>query len=372
MKCVNCNAKLNKNDIFCPECGKNLIKEKTSLLNEIKKHKNKIFLFTGVLLIIIIGINLLSYFMSPRFLADKYIKAIADKDYNEIYEMTNLKDSDLVNIKMLKEKISNIEIDEYKYDGMEYSENNIYVRYIYSKNNKINTIYVELAKSINKNLLFFDNYKVLSSKVAQNVTLEIPKDSTVLLDDIDISSYLTETNEIYDIYIIDEMILGEYNIKITLPNNTTINKEVELETDSIYTIGDFEVADNLKNTLTEDITKKLNILYPNAINNNNYNSIGLDNLSDEYKTIKSYIQTSNTKLTAITFTDISAESITYEKNLKVTFSVGCNYSVNYTYNDEIKTYSGMGYTNIDVEFSYNDGNYKIESINGLPTNFKIR
>ena len=363
MKCRNCNAKIKESDIYCQECGKRT--KENRFIKWFNDNSKLLCIIASIIIGLVILFNVICYFVGPKYLASKYIKAVMNNDYEEIYKLADLKDSDLVSVKTLRQKIYDYKADEYKFDGIETNGDITLVRYIYSQNNKKYYVYVELVKQLNKKLLVFDNYKIVSGKVATDVTLEIPKNSKITLDKKDIKSYLDESTDSYDIYFIDKMIKGTYDVEITLPNGTVVSDKLDIESDQVYNVGNFDIDEALKTTLIDKLNTTLNTLYPNAINNTEYNSTGLTNLKEEYKELRSYIQINN-KLTSISFSDIDVETATYNDNLVITFSIGCNYSVN----NGTDSYTGMGYTNIDVEFTYNDGNYEIKSISGLPMNFR--
>lgn len=360
MKCKYCNSKIKESDIFCPECGK---KTKESVILKWFRNNGKLLcIIASIIIILVILFSIVCYLVGPKHLASKYIKAVMNNDYEEIYKLADLKDSDLVSVKTLRQKIYDYKADEYKFDGIETNGDITLVRYIYSQNNKKYYVYVELVKQLNKKLLVFDNYKIVSGKVATDVTLEIPKNSKITLDKKDIKSYLDESTDSYDIYLIDKMIKGTYDVEITLPNGTVVSDKLDIESDQVYNIGNFDIDDTLKATLIDKVNNTLYSLYTNAISNTEYNNTGLNNLKEEYKELRSYIQIKNS-LYNISFNDIDVETATYNDNLVVSFSAGCNYTLN-------DSTTGMGYINIDVEFTYNDGNYEIKSIYNLPMNFR--
>lgn len=362
MKCKNCDKKIKDDVMFCPECG---TKVKDSSIKKIAvkiaEYKKLIFSIIVIFIALICTYNILEYFNSPKYIADKYVKAVLNNDYDKIYEMIDLKNSNIVSKAVLKEKIDKIDYDEYKYVDTITKGDYVFVEYVYTKNNKRYTVYVELVKGLNKNLLFFDNYNIISSKVANDVTITLPKDSKVTLDGIEISEYKTN-NEEYDVYKFDAMIAGEYKVKITLPNGSVVEDEIKIESDKNYVITNFKIEEELENKLINELNDTLSILYTNAINNVEYNNTSLNVLSDEYKEVKSYLQLDTKKLNSISFNDITVLKANYEKNIVVDYSIGCKYGV-----DGVEK---TGYINIEVQYEYKDEKYNIVSITNLPKKFR--
>lgn len=372
MKCKNCGSKIKDNDIYCPECGTST---KESCLTKIGKsiYKNRITIYIVliVLIVLIATFNLISYLFGPEYVARKYINSLSKNNYNEIYELLDVNESSLVNKKILKEKMTKINIDAYKLDTVNIYGGEALITFKYEDNNEINYVSVLLRNSMIKKCLFFDNWKIMSSKVATNVKIKVPKNSTVTLDNIDIKEFKTE-NDNYDIYEIDEMFTGNYEIKIELENGLKVEDKIDITSNKTYTIGNIDLEEEIKNNLEDQLLTAFNTLYSNAINKVAYNDTGLINLKEEYQYLKNALQNKYYNLTNISFSDISVNKATYGTNLEVTFDLTCNYTVNYTNGDETKTYNGIGSTTINANYNVSDNNYTLDSIKNLPISFRIR
>ncbi len=372
MKCKNCGSKIKEQDVYCSECGKST-KENflTKFGKSIYKNRITIFIILIVLIFIIFIFNLISYLFGPEYIAKKYINSLAKNDYNEIYELLDVEESSIVNKEILKEKMETINIDAYKLDSINVYGSDALVTFKYEDNREIKYVSVILRNSMVKKYFFFDNWKIVSTKVATNVNIKVPKNSKVTLDNIDIQEF-KETEEDYDIYKIDEMFAGTYNITIELENGLKVEDEINIESNETYSINNIDLEEDVKSNLQDQLLNSLNTLYSNAINSVEYKSTGLTNLKDEYQNLKSALQNKNYKLTNISFSDIDVSKATFDTNLEVTFTLNCDYTISYTSNNETKTYNGTGTTTIKANFNVEDNTYTLDSISNLPVSFRIR
>lgn len=372
MKCKNCGSKIKEQDIYCPECGKST-KEGflTKLGKSIYKNRITIFMILIVLIFITFIFNLISYLFGPEYIAKKYMNSLAKNNYNEIYELLDVDESSIVNKEILKEKMETINIDAYKLDSVNIYGNEALITFKYEDNREINYVSVLLRNSMVKKYFFFDNWKIMSFKVATNINIKVPKNSKVTLDNIDIKEF-KKSEEDYDIYEINEMFVGTYNINIELENGLKVEDKIDIKSNETYSIGNIDLEDDVKSNLQEQLLNSLNTLYSNAINNVEYKNTGLTNLKDEYQYLKNALQNKNYTLTNISFSDIDVNKVTFDTNLEVTFTLNCNYTVNYVSNDETKTYNGKGSTTIKANFNVTDSTYTLDSISNLPISFRIR
>lgn len=336
------------------------------------KNSKSIITILVILIVLILCGKIIGYFNSPEYIANKYFKAIANNDYSKIYDLIDVDDSALVNEKVLEDKISSLGVDAYKLESIQETEDNALITYKYEHNNQVYVASVLLRKSMQNKYLVFNNWKVQSSKVVNNITIKVPVNSVVKVDNTNIKEFLTESTDEYDIYTIEEMISGKYNVSIELENGLKAEDEINVASNSTYVVGDIELEDNVKTELQNQLSNYLATLYNNAIGNKNYDETGLDKLKDEYVYLRSSLQNKGYILTGISFSDITVSSSTYDTMLEVTFSVNCNYNINYNLNDTVNTYNGSGLTDIKANFKVEDGKYTLNSINNLPISFRIR
>lgn len=336
------------------------------------KNSKSIITVLVILIVLILCGKIIGYFNSPEYVANKYFKAIASNNYNDIYNLVELEDSAIVSKDILKEKIDTLDIEAYKIESFQIVNDNALVTYKYENNNKTYYASVLLRKSMKNKFILFNNWKVQSSKVATDVSIKVPTDSIVTIDNIDIKEFIDTKEENYDIYTIDKMVVGEYNIKIELKNGLEVEEKINVSSDQTFVIGNINLEDDIKENLESQLKNDLTILYSNSINNKNYDETGLNKLKNEYQYLKSSLQNKSYTLTNINFNDITVSDVTYDTMLEVTFSINCNYSVNYNLNDSMNSYSGNGTTNIKANFKVENGTYTLESIDNLPINFRIR
>lgn len=336
------------------------------------KNSKSIITILVILIVLILCGKIIGYFNSPEYIANKYFKAIANNDYSKIYDLIDVDDSALVNEKVLEDKISSLGVDAYKLESIQETEDNALITYKYEHNNQVYVASVLLRKSMQNKYLVFNNWKVQSSKVVNNITIKVPVNSVVKVDNTNIKEFLTESTDEYDIYTIEEMISGKYNVSIELENGLKAEDEINVASNSTYVVGDIELEDNVKTELQNQLSNYLATLYNNAIGNKNYDETGLDKLKDEYVYLRSSLQNKGYTLTGISFSDITVSSSTYDTMLEVVFSVNCNYNINYNLNDTVNTYNGSGLTDIKANFKVEDGKYTLNSINNLPISFRIR
>jgi len=383
MKCKYCNAKIKKDDVYCSECGKSL-KENVlveighEICNFFKKigkfiyNSRKVIFSILLTLIILFGlVKITLYVFGPEYMAKKYIKAVSNNDYSEIYKLLDVDKSSLVSEKILKEKMETIDIDAYEVDNVVTDGEEAIVTFKYEHNNKINYVSVVLRNSMIKKYYLFNNWKILSTKVAKDVVIEVPKNSIVKIDNKEISEFKVE-NENYDIYKIEEMFAGTYKISIELENGLKVEDDVEIYSNKKYSIGNIELEEKIKKDLISQLESSFNTLYINAINGISYNDIGLTNLKTEYNYLKESLKNNSYTLTNISFSDIDVIGATYDQNLEVTFNLNCNYTVEYKLNEEVKTYSGSGSTKVKANYNATKDTYTLDSISNLPISFRIR
>ena len=336
------------------------------------KNSKSIITILVILIVLILCGKIIGYFNSPEYIANKYFKAIANNDYSKIYDLIDVDDSALVNEKVLEDKISSLGVDAYKLESIQETEDNALITYKYEHNNQVYVASVLLRKSMQNKYLVFNNWKVQSSKVVNSISIKVPVNSVVKVDNTNIKEFLTESTDEYDIYTIEEMISGKYNVSIELENGLKAEDEINVASNSNYVVGDIELEDNVKTELQNQLSNYLATLYNNAIGNKNYDETGLDKLKDEYVYLRSSLQNKGYTLTGISFSDITVSSSTYDTMLEVVFSVNCNYNVNYNLSDTVNTYNGSGLTDIKANFKVEDGKYILDSIDNLPISFRIR
>lgn len=374
MYCKKCNKYGKFKDAYCSECGEKLTKKEIKF--EIsKKAKNTIIAILVFLAIIFISFNLLEYFTSPRYKAEKYFNAIVNNDIDKIYSYLEEYDSNFISKKILNEKIDLFEnVDYYEIINIEETENEALVEFEYVISGKTQTAYVLLTKTYNK--YGFNNWKINSAKLIENINIKVPTGSVVTIDEQEITSYLKEdNNEYYDIYEIPYMISGEYKIKTVL-NDITVEDKINVEDNKTYFVSNIELEKELKNTLENIALEKINYVYSNAIKNISFDEIKSnlnENMERIYKVLKRSFSANYIKINEVLLKDIEITNATYDRegNLQISFETDYNINYTYTQNDVETTANNESVSNMVLTFKHTDLGYELYDIVEL-LNLKVR
>lgn len=358
MKCEKCNSELKKKDRFCGNCGQKV--ENKVVEKFLKENKMKILL-SGILVIVMIASYFIyDYVNKPSFIAQNYFNAVINNNYKKVLKYINLEETNLMNLELLKSKneelknVKNIEIvDEKIY------ENEALITFKYKINNDYALANVLLNKENNK-------WVVNSGRVVNNITIKVPTNSKILLDNIDISSYLKEKTDNYDIYKIDYMATGKYNLKITLKSTEEIEEEFIPENNNIYTLKNIKLSEENKNKINEKTSELINSIYSGIINNLdsiNYN----ETINKYYQDLKYSYNKNNVTLKNFEIKNIHLISTDYSSGkLNATYQVEYNYLINYN-NEDIQS---LNRNYVIVTYDYNE-EYEVSDIDSS-LNFKLR
>lgn len=377
MYCKKCDKHGKIGDIYCSECGTKLERKKIDIKIS-KKTKQIIISVLAVISLLLISYKTINYIYSPGFVAKKYFEAVINNNTDEIYSYIKEYEDTFVNQDTLKNKIDLVEsVSGYKIVDIQKTNNQALVQFEYTVSGEIKTAYVLLYLDGN-NFYIFDNWKIESAKLVENVTIKVPSKSKITLDDIDISKYLVDDeDEYYDVYEIPYMIAGEYKI-VTELNDIKVEDDINIQDNQTYYINSIELSDEQVSAFENTAKNQINLIYSNAISgtlfddiSNNFNSN--NNLEDIYKSLKSSFKNSSIKINSINITDIEYAAAAYDEkgNLAVTFKA--DYTINYTYNknniDVTDEYEGT--SNIALSYLYVDNNYELYDINNT-LNLKAR
>jgi predicted nucleic acid-binding Zn ribbon protein len=360
MKCEKCGKKINLNDSYCGECGDAINKD--AYYKKIRNKSLKIS-FTIIILLLVIWLAsfAIMYFTSAQVIARKYFNTVISNDESKIYEYIKDDESLFVSEEILKEKneelgnVENVSISRI-YD----SNNKTYVEFTYTLNGKNKVSYVELERKSYFNI--FNTYKVVSGKVVSNIELIVPKNSSVTIDDTDISSYLQKDKNTYDTYYIKNMIKGTYNIKVTLENGLTIEKELSVENNGSYIISSIELSDSENENIEKISLDSINTLYTSVLESKNYSEISsqfTENLESIYKNIKRNLN--NSSITSIKYTDADLESTLVNSDGSITATLLLDYTYTYT-NSSNETKTKEATTRMQFTYTYKDEIFTLTNI----------
>lgn len=374
MKCSKCGTICKKQDRYCENCGSKIIKTKkeNNILKTIEKNKIKIISITIILVLLVAIFQIISYLRSSEYIAYKYLKAVINNDTTEILNIIDLEANDFYNKTILKEKntfdgATNIEL-------IKKIENNdeALLTYSYKLNGTSYITNVSLSKSDD----LFSTWTVNSGRVSKNITIKVPKDASVKIDDVDLKNYLDKSSSTdnYDVYTIDYMVTGEYKAEVTLKDGTIVSDDINISNNQSYSIGNVELSDENESTLITMSKEFMNQLYNSLISDIESSNFNYSNeIKDTYKDLRYSYKNSNFKLNSIEYTDLEIIDAEYndDAKLEITFETEYNYSVYYTSNDTENNYSGTNRGTVTLVFDYED-NYTISEMKNLKNNFPIR
>ena len=358
MKCQNCGKEIKKLDKYCGDCGS---KVQNKYFKIIKENKIKIIICSCIIVVAGITYYIFTYINSAYYKALKYFKLVSNNNIEEVYNVLDLEDTTLMNLELLKSKLDKYEnVTDIECVKSDISGNIAYITFKYIENNKEKIGVVYLTKENNC-------WKVNSGLIANNITISIPKDSTITLDDIDITEYLdkNKSTDTLDIYTIDYMVKGEYKVKITLKDGTKINTELDISDKGTYALGNVDLTDEVDSKLNETTKNLVSSVYNGLINNND--SIEYNNdIVEYYKDLNYDYKTSNFVLNSFNITDLKEMSTTYSNGyLKVKYQIEYNYQITYSDN----TYSSVNRDTITVYYDYD---YNLVKIGNIDLSFPIR
>lgn len=369
MKCSKCGTPYHEKDRYCENCGS---KRENKALNFLNQNKHTIFILTIVIIIAVLIYQIITVLSSPEYKATNYLKAVLNNDTKKVYELADYSSNDFYSEEILKEKNETVKAANIQLIRKIVLDNEAYLTYQYTSNGTKHIVSVKLTKEDG----IFTNWQIESGRVAKNITLQLPKNSTVKVDEIDIKKYLDqeESTDDYDIYTIDYMATGTYQVEVTLQDGNTIKDEITVSDDQKYSLGNIELTDAAKST-TKELTKNLlDTMYNGLINNNSASEITQnESVQKFYKDLKYVYSNSNITLNQIQFSDLELLNAEYndESKLEVTFQTEYNYTITYQSQNETNTYSGVNRGVITVTFDYQDG-YSIQKIESLKNSFPIR
>ena len=373
MKCLKCGKKINEYDKYCEHCGfkqskqiniKEIIEKYKSKIS--KKVIKKIIVFIVVLLVFISLFKIVSYLNSPIYIAKKYFKAIINNDIESIYESFEIEEDIFVNQALLEEKIDSLDnVNYYDIKNVVINNSSAFVEFEYTTKNNSNKkiAVVALEKNINKKYFIFDDWYINSSKVSHNVKISVPTSSKVTLDSKDVSNYINkkESNEYYDVYIIDDIIKGQYDINVTF-NNQEVNSTIDISSDTSYILNDFDLNDETKNEMEEVGLNTLNTLYSSLIQNKIYSDVfSNNNFKTIYNNLKRNINNSSLIFSNLNVTEFEITNTSYYNGNIIAIGIA-DIRYSYNYNDEVK--NGTLSKKITLEFEYNDS-YNLVNIYNL-------
>lgn len=339
--CTNCKTKNKIRDKYCENCGEKL----QWVFPKISK---KVKIIVGVILVVLLigcsGYWIGNYFTSPAYLAKQYFKCVTNNDVSKIYQYMNVNDSTFVSEKLLQEKVELLEsVDTYRVIDVEEKgrEATVLLEYYLENDSKTYHAYVNLYRNHGKKWLFYPNWKIDSAKLAENIVFQIPTGATITVDEIDLTPFqnIEQSKNGYDIYQISKMIAGTYQVKVTLPIGTVIEKKLTIEDGEQFTVGEFELSNETQEQMENAILQSLQTFYTGATQNQSFDTIRESlpsmkisaQIQKRYRNLKSSLQSEDVTFTQIKVTSVELLSTYYNKNGKLTTTIEIVHDDSYTY-----------------------------------------
>lgn len=393
MFCPECGKKNTEKALFCEDCGHKLEQEKTSKLKtkktEIKKEmtkKNKIIISIVSLLVIVLGISYVSISKSldPKNIADKYFNAIVNYDGDKLYNLLTIEKSEFTTKSMLKKVLKDqkkLDIVNYTVNKVEKSSDgltakvNISYTVKNSKSTKEEEVYLSKQKS--KKWLLFDNWQVVlnDKTTTDGYTVKVLKGSTISIEGTKLNKkYLDkeESTSTYDVYDMPAMFTLEYSTSVKLPIGIQLEDKMNVSEYGTYNVSlSLEnLSEKFKNDLTSKIKTNLQTIYDSAKDNKTFDDIksnfeykgsDLSDIKSDYESLVSSLASTSNKLTAISFKEITLNSLKINEDgyLYVSVKAKYDYTVSYQSEDETKTNSDDDYDYIYLLFDYKDKTFKL-------------
>jgi len=191
----------------------------------------------------------------PEDFADEYFSYYVTNNYEKMYEMLEVKESNLINYDTFELKAAGDRIYS-SINGYELSKpvkEGRYITYVITyftgEEKTENHFTVTLRKQKKKYLLFFPVWKISAKGMYVNdYTIKVPKGAEISMDSIDISGYKKNPENDKDVYVIDKMFAGDHLISVTNDGIIYSKSQYVNEDDSLIEIGDddFELMPNEK------------------------------------------------------------------------------------------------------------------------------
>lgn len=389
MFCEECGTKNKQGSAFCEKCGHKFEQQSVQREKKPMSKKNKIILgvVIGVVALLTAAYFIISAMFKPEKVALKYFKAFTSKDADAIYNTLKLEDSKFVSKKILKEAIGNddeIELENYSVDEVEKDGQitTVVIKYVEKGETKERTKTIRLAKSSEKQWLIFDKWVVDTSDIiAKDVTVSVPKDSTLKINGIKVpGKYEKDTtgNTVY--YKIPKMIKGKYTVNAELKNGIELEGEMKVSGNySSFYSSSLGLAESSKKEVTKDIKESVDTIYQAAIAKKDFSEIK-DKFAEDYQSdfeslyndTKRYVMTDYSSLKEFKLNDIKVKSVSiYDGKVSVTFEMNYDYKVAHKSGDKTEEKEKKNQTDsyAYAKFSLEDKKLVLTELSGLVSYF---
>ena len=203
------------------------------------------FFFTLGVLAVLLFIGLYFYARlhnSPTAVADEYVSGFMAKSPSRLFRSLNLKNTKFITpdkLDTLLEEIADYDtITSYSLVKLSEEENLVYyqVKYMMGRIQSPFSQVLTLRKTNEKYLYFFDKWVIDSSDlVASHVTLRVPLNATLKVDDVTMTPEQIRKKTMRSIdYDLGDMFIGSHKYEVTLDGFRTYTGEFNLEPQNYY------------------------------------------------------------------------------------------------------------------------------------------
>lgn len=366
----------------------------------VKKHKAIVIAIVCVVAIITALCSIVSFAVSPKRTAEKYLNALISGDTKTLFECVALPSGKFITeegfVKQMesykKELFGNSQMSEFaieEYDSkllsLEGEFLKVYnVKFFSPTNGETLDQTLVLTKQNEKELLFFPKYKAIVESVVCNdllLTVYAPQNSHIEIDGIALEqSDIVESVENSDVtYRIDAIFCGEHKVAITGEITEPVEYDMYVYSNSTEeSVGAFK-SYNLNETAKEFLIKRaaedMQKLFDSAIANKPVSETGIifadntDDISWAYKNICDYVHRDKGEgLESIVFSDCTSKYDYIELDSDGKSTVYLNYS--YTFVKSViqnealvkKTSERAFSSSTNLTYVLDEGNWQLEDI----------
>ena len=299
---------------------------------------------------------------SPDRIAKKYFSYYVTNNYEEMYKMIDVKESEFINLENFKIKCEGEKIygsiKDYKISKpVKQGDTITYVAtYKMNDSDSEHTYTITLDKQDYNNFLFFTAWRVSVKRVMINdFKISVPVNTSVNLDGVDVSKFKTQTSKdgTQDIYKINNIFSGDHTVSVNLDATGEITKTQYITNDSkemVLTTSDFAMKPDVQKKLFEYSTFVVNAMYQYSMDaTKNFDDISIlyNNTDDAQKSAKSTFDSINKAVVRedggyikqLEIKDINPQIAAFTYPDKVTVTV--NYNYGYTALTAMTTLSGI-------------------------------
>lgn len=378
MFCQSCGTQNPEGSLFCQECGVKLDVPNVSKAQEAqvvqtdyvqlqngyiqplstsavpaKPMSKKSKMLIGLIVLLCVAIfgfyNFAKTQFNPGKVAEKYFTNVMNAKWENVYNSFDIKESKFITKKnFLKSQKSTKEVkyNTYKVGKAIYDKDSlgtiVVITYRLKGDSEDSEFEVSLNKQKEKNLLFFDSWKINpSSYIKKNFEIQVPKEAEINFDGTKLGDkFISNSDETYTYINIPELFFGEYPITVKQEHMETIKTKVSAS-DSGYYVDEMNLSKQTQSDIIKAAQNVLQSLYTAGLAKQDFSTVA-DNFSND-QTIRDNAQTQYTDfmnslmsengagITQIDFSDFTGDTDLSMDAGVVTVQVEISYNYNLKY-----------------------------------------